>query len=162
MTMMFTHREKVKIMIGKIENVFWRVEDLPDRYKRRIYSNQIRSTLKLTAIRALLSLAWYSTIFRINTMPMNLYRPRHVPVHFLIMYENLFCMLLSITSVSADSFIMTTLEMTLVQFKMLNDDLVTIFENIEGGNKQSKNAIKNGDIDVRLRKWVEHHKFLLE
>lgn len=93
---------------------------------------------------------------------MNLYRPRHVPVHFLIMYENLFCMLLSITSVSADSFIMTTLEMTLVQFKMLNDDLVTIFENIEGGNKQSKNAITNGDIDVRLRKWVEHHNFLLE
>lgn len=157
MIMMFTHRQKVKHMLAKIDDLFWKVEDVPDAQKRRIYSEQIRSTFKLIAIRGILSLAWYFTVVRINTMPMNLYRPRHVPVHFLIMYENLFCLLLSITSVSTDGIIMTTLIVTLVQFKILNDDLVTIFnsEAEEGGNR-----INN--IDVRIRRWIEHHNFLLE
>nr|XP_023023947.1 uncharacterized protein LOC111512084 [Leptinotarsa decemlineata] len=85
-----------------------------------------------------------------NTLPFDCYVPSWLGYYWVLIYQELVSMnTIMLPVLAMDYFFMTTVRLTQVQFKILNEKVKRIFNN--DGN----------DIDTNIKECVKYHNFLL-
>nr|CAI5870355.1 unnamed protein product [Callosobruchus analis] len=155
LTMMYTKKKEVQDMLIKVDKSFWKIDDIINPNEKQMYSKMVQQTKQIFHLLVFLFMFWLLSTFGIYNLPMESYRPSWLPLTPLIIFENIFCVLLVITIITIDVLIMTIINLTTIQFKMINAEAVELFMNTSSA-KYTQSLFMH-----KLKRLIDHHNFLL-
>lgn len=155
-TFVAMNRSKVRYLIHKLRDNFWRIEDVKNDAQRSKYEASLRF-LKIIFFTHFGMCVIHTIIFGSRPVvsgnySFDLYVPDWIPKYVMLPYQlTIFPIGLFPSIVGLDLFILNLIILIQVQFKMLNDEVKKIFE------------VSSSDYDVvsRIKKCVDHHNFLI-
>nr|QNH68065.1 odorant receptor 41 [Apriona germarii] len=158
MTSLFIKRSNILNLLRTMESHFWNSENMKDSSTKKDLQ-KIFKFLKnvsdfFTFLCTIVAILFIIKGFLGQTI-YEIYIPQWFPFYLSVFYQSLACvMTITCPVVGTDMFIFTTFMLTSLQFKMLNEEIKSIY----GGSEE--NRIDTHTIKSRLKKCVGHHIFL--
>ncbi|KAG5898285.1 hypothetical protein JTB14_008628 [Gonioctena quinquepunctata] len=90
-----------------------------------------------------------------NSLPFPCYRPNWIPVKYLAIYQGLIAPQTVLSLLGSDMLFLGLVKLTQIQFKLLNQEMKTIFDEINDDDFEEVTK-------RRLSRCIRHHLFLLD
>lgn len=162
LTLLFAKKNKLHDLLNRMKH-FWTIENTENEQQRNEhlkYLKFIKTALWLynaLCIATTLSFTCKPFLVKGGYLPFTTYKPDWIPFYAMVIYEDIvFIFGLYCAASGLDMFITALLLLLKMQFKLLNQEIGKVFQEI------AKSGENLGNIDAKIKRIVDYHNFLLE